>query len=73
MLDKILAFMRLRSRVSGQNRGNLSDCVELLHVINQESYDVSSNSISKTEFATFVRKTHDLLVTGKSRFLIFDS
>ena len=71
MLDKILAFMRLKSRVSGQNRGNLSDCVELLNVINQESYDVSSNCVSKTEFATFIRKTRDLLVTGRNDLIVF--
>ena len=64
MLDKILAFIRLKNKVTGQNRGNLSDNVELLQVINQESYDVSSNCISKSELAVFIRKIHDILVAG---------
>jgi rapamycin-insensitive companion of mTOR len=71
MLDKILIYLRSQNRVSG--RGNLAESRELLTVLNTEASDLTSNSSTASEFANFLRKTHDLLVSSdttiKSAFL----
>ncbi|CAK9856921.1 unnamed protein product [Sphagnum jensenii] len=71
MLEKILLYLRASNRTSG--KGSIAESRELLAVLNTESNDLAANPPNSADFATFLKKIHDLLVTAettiKSAFL----